>query len=212
MDIQEKFCSIYKQHINRPGSEEFLNFLKNESTFFKDPASSKYHLAYPGGLAEHSLHVYDRLQWLCINEAKINTKYALYTFNNDSIAIVGLLHDVCKIGTYKQTVQNFKNYDTAVVNSAKQHEVKSDANGKFIWDQRYVYQKNDTFPFGHGEKSVYLINKYMKLTDEEAMAIRYHMGSWNEWEKNDAGRVYEKYELALLAHMADEFATFVDEV
>ena len=176
--IQDRFIQIYKSNIHRKGSDELLAYLQT-SSFLCDPASSKYHLAEEGGLVLHSVNVWKRLHWLCNAEAT----YSDYSVDDESIAIVGLLHDLCKVGTY-------------------------------IYDytgDKLKFSKNDTFPFGHGEKSVYIINKFMTLTEEEAMAIRYHMGSWNEWEKSDASAVFKKYPLALLAHMADEFATFVDE-
>lgn len=172
--LVDEFITTYRTHIHRDGAEGFLQRLCIESNFITDPASTKYHLAYPGGLVEHSLNVFHRLKWLCSADP-LSSKSP----SDESIAIVGLLHDVCKADTY------------------------------YVEDK--IYKKKDLFPFGHGEKSVYKILQWMTLTDEEAMAIRYHMGSWNEWEKNDAGEVFKQYPLAFLLHVADEWATFIDE-
>lgn len=191
-NYKDEFVQIYNTYIHRDGASELLDYLENSSNFFIDPASTKYHLCAPEELAHHSLNVYKRLKWLCSAESLWRysneiTKHVEELRSSESITICGLLHDLCKADTY---------------------EIDSE---KSTYD-KIVYKKNDTFPFGHGEKSVYIINKFMKLTDEEALAIRYHMASWNEWEKNDASRVFEKNTLAFLLHVADEWATFVDEV
>lgn len=69
----------------------------------------------------------------------------------------------------------------------------------------------DMFPYGHGEKSVYLISVFMRLKTPEAMAIRWHMGAWNGSEKRNAGNAFSLYPLALQVHIADMEATFIDE-
>lgn len=187
MSYKEEFIEIYTNNISRSGSQELLYFLENQSNFFNDPASTKYHLAKPGGLVEHSVHVYKRMHWLATLEDLWSSIQDTepHSLGDSSIAIVALLHDLCKADTYTYLLR--PDYDS---NS---------------------YKKEDPFPFGHGEKSVYIINKFMQLTDAEALAIRYHMSSWNEGEGNTAGRVYEKNLLAFLLHVADEYATFVDE-
>lgn len=210
----ELFYQLYTENIDRTGSQDLLNWLSRETTFFKDPASSKHHLDYPGGLVEHSINTYKRLKWLCRAEYKFNPHF--YLPFNESIAIVGLLHDLCKVGTYELVTQRVKKYientEDVAIKPTFMSNIQVDSIGSYIWDTQYTYKKHDSFLFGHGEKSVYLISKFMKLTDEEALAIRWHMASWNEWEKDDASRCFSRYEFAMLTHMADEFATFVDEV
>lgn len=171
------FFEIYNTTILREGKEDlrlWMRLLGIERT----PASSRHHLAVPGGLCRHSINVYRRLKWLCEAERARNPDFRMPT--EESMAIVGLLHDLCKVGLYRQGSKGYSVID-------------------------------EDFPFGHGEKSVYLIQKYMDLTEEEALAIRWHMASWNDGEKKQAGKVFEKHELALLLHMADELATFIDE-
>lgn len=202
---------IYKRYITRPGADKLLDYLVSHSTFFQDPASTRFHLSEPGGLLEHSLNVYYRLRWITTAE-HLRDPANYHLPSEETIAIVGLFHDLCKADTYIQQPKNFKNYDKVALKSVPQHQWKNDAQGSFFWDTRLEYTKKDPFPYGHGEKSVYLLNKFITLTDEEAMAIRYHMSSWNEWEKNDAGNVFETNKLAFFLHLADEFATFIDEV
>ena len=137
--------------------DKLLNFLET-SDFFTAPASTKFHLAYEGGLAEHSWNVYT------IFNEKLKT-YSL-EFGKDSIALCGLLHDICKTNFYVRGKKNVKE------------------DGK--WIEKEVWMVKDSLPFGHGEKSVYLLQKYIELSDEEALTIRWHMGfteSQDAWEQ-----------------------------
>lgn len=109
-------------------------------------------------------------------------------------AICGLLHDVCKVNFYKTEMRNVKE------------------NG--VWVQKPYYAVEDTFPYGHGEKSVYIISHYIKLTSEEAIAINWHMGGFDERVKGGSfalSGAFEKYPLALQLHIADLEATYFDE-
>lgn len=214
--MKNEFLRVYDR-IERPGSKKLLEWME-ESGFFEDPASARNHLARPGGLCEHSLNVFRRLDWLAsLEQTYLYSNYSLATDPDglmrmkESIVIVGLLHDLCKIGCYRQEIKNQKTYDPEKVSGAQKWQIKHDSQGDFIWESVSGYKFDDPLPFGHGEKSVWIISKFMPLTDEEAFAIRYHMGPWVDGEKQDCGKAYEMYELAMLLHMADEFATFVDE-
>lgn len=208
MTFKEEFIAAFKAVIKRKGADELLDWLCSTS-FFEDPASTKYHLNRPGGLCEHSIHVYYRLAELCEQEIRRNEDHE--QFSDESIAIVGLLHDLCKIGCYAIEQKNVKTYDPQKVAAADQYARKHDAAGDFIWETVQAYRFADPLPYGHGEKSVFLIQKYMTLTDAEALAIRYHMGSWIEGEKTNASKVFESNTLAFLVHTADEMATYLDE-
>ena len=107
----------------------------------------------------------------------------------ETTAIVSLLHDLCKTDYYTVSTRNVKE------------------NG--VWVQKPYYTVDDKFPYGHGEKSVFMIERFMRLTNEEAFAIRFHMG---EYSDQNTGKAFEKYPLALLLHQADERATFMMEV
>jgi len=211
---KKRFLELYNEHIlPRPGADSLLTWLEGTS-FFDDPASTRYHLSEEGGLVKHSLNVFDRLLFLvqCEKRRPVDSGCAQITWQ--SIAICGLLHDICKVGCYKLSPRNVKTYDPEKVAAADNWQRKHDKNGDFIWETVMEYKFEDPFPFGHGEKSVRLITNHMKLTDEEAMAIRWHMGftdmSYQGGDKG-VGKVFEMYSLALLTHLADLQASYLDE-
>ena len=205
-EARERFISIYEEHISRKGSQDLMDWL-DKSDFFIAPASKRYHLSVPGGLCIHTLHVYDRL---------IQLLKAIYLdgtcpFSDESVAIVALLHDICKVNLYKQSWKNQKIYDPEKVKAAPPGSVKSDSSGEFFWDRVPAYEIDERMIYGHGEKSAFIAMNFIELTVEEAQAIRYHMSSWKHDDTQDVGKVYEKNTLALLLHHADELATFIDE-
>lgn len=202
---KEDFQRIYNSKIKRDGSKELLDWLL-KSDFFEAPASTKYHLNEPGGLCQHSINVYERLKMFLKSEYGDNCPY-----DDETIAIVSLLHDLCKVGMYEQSWKNQKTYDRDKVSAAPSYLVKHDAAGNFIWETVPSYVINEKFIYGHGEKSVFIVMNCMSLSVEEAQAIRFHMGSWNSEEARNAGDCYERNSLALFTHFADEAATFLDE-
>lgn len=195
--MKEQFLEIYKQNIARPGSDKLLAWLET-TDFFEAPASTRFHLSRPGGLVEHSIHVYERLLKLYISEKTEPGQPVPYfptVEELETITICGLLHDLCKANFYGVEMRNRKN-----------------EQGQ--WEKYPFYVVNDQLPYGHGEKSVYIISSFMKLSREEAMAIRWHMGfSDNEFRAGgySVGNAFEKFPLAVLMHMADLQATYLDE-
>ena len=180
------------ENIKREGADKLLKFLEREECdFFKAPASTRFHLSCEGGLCTHSVHVFERLKILCANEPTTN-------FNtvptDETIAICGLLHDLCKTNFYEASTRN----------------VKKDG----VWVQEPYYSVNDKLCYGHGEGSVYIINGFMKLTREEALAIRWHMGGFDEAVKGGSysqANAWNNYPLGALLHCADLQATYLDE-
>ena len=203
--LKKEFGDICKTWLKRPGADELVKWME-DNDFFTAPASSKYHLAIPGGLLQHSLNVYRSLHDLLIFRYGPDLPYTM-----ESIAIVSLLHDICKVNMYKPTQRNQKTYDKAKVEAADKNQIKHDGMGDYIWETVQSYEIKEDFIFGHGEKSVYLINKFMKLTDVEAQAIRYHMSSWKHDDVQSVGKVYAANPLAFFLHVADEMATYLDE-
>lgn len=188
MTHQERFVSIYQEKIQRRGAEKLLEWLQSDSSdFFTAPSSTRFHGAYEGGLVEHSLNVYD---CLCDYLARSRTK-ELYgmDYTEETIAITALLHDLCKVNFYTVDYRNAKNQ-----------------NGQ--WERVPYYTIHDTLPYGHGEKSVYIISGFMRLTREEAFAIRYHMGFSGTEDKNNIGRALEQFPLALAVNVADMEASY----
>ena len=186
---KQEFLKLY-QNIKREGADKFLEWLSS-TDFFTSPASTKFHSAHEGGLCEHSVNVYHRLLALVKQEFGKDWQK---TVSAESVTIVALLHDVCKANTYKTEFRN----------------VKQDGN----WVQQPFYTVDDQLPYGHGEKSVYIINGFMRLTREEAMAINWHMGGFDarvrggSYSLSDA---FYKFPLSVLLHVADILATYRDE-
>lgn len=188
---KERFISIYNEKITRRGADKLLEWLDSEgSDFFTAPASTRYHGAYEGGLCEHSLHVYD---CLCsyLERERVKEQYGL-EYTEESIAIASLLHDLCKINLYRVRYRNAK-------------------NEQGVWEKVPYYEYHDMLPYGHGEKSVYIVSGFMRLTRDEAMAIRWHMGFSGEENTNTIGKALELYPLALATHIADMESTFYIE-
>lgn len=210
--MKEVFLEIYKDNIKRPGADKLLDWLEG-SDFFEAPASTRFHLSRPGGLVEHSVHVYERLRELYTNELARNSNgpVILSDEEEETLAICGLLHDLCKVGIYKKEPKNQKTYDSEKVKKAQKWQIKHDDMGDFIWETVMGYKFDDQLPYGHGEKSVYIISGFMKLSREEAFAIRYHMGAWQEAEKQNAGNAFNMFPLAVMTHVADMQATYLDE-
>ena len=206
--MKQEFIQIFNENIKRDGASDLLAWLE-KSSFFDDPASSKHHLASPGGLCQHSLNVYHRLKRLIEEEAEHDISFA--GISDETIAVCGLLHDLCKVGCYAKEPKNQKTYDPEKVAAAQRWQIKHDDLGDFIWETVLQYKFSDPMPYGHGEKSVYIVSSFMKLTREEAFAIRYHMGPWMDGEQRNAGDAFAMYPLALLTHFADMAATNLDE-
>lgn len=213
--MKETFLEIYQERIKRPGADKLLEWLES-SDFFEAPASTRFHLCRPGGLVEHSIHVYDRLRDLYSNELGRNTEGPVILSDEDeeSIAICGLLHDLCKVNLYRKEPKNQKTYDPEKVKAAWKGSVKHDDLGDFIWESVMGYKHDDRLPYGHGEKSVYIISGFMKLSREEAMAIRWHMGFSDDSFRagsQGVGSAFGMFPLAVMCHIADLQATYLDE-
>lgn len=182
---KKEFQEIFHSFIHRPGADKLMIWLE-KSDFFTAPASTRFHGAKEGGLCEHSIAVYKQLD-------KFVPLYDVEA-SCETLAIVSLLHDLCKVGCYKTEMRNRKQ------------------DGAWVQVPFYTFQED--LPYGgHGAKSVFLIERFMKLTTEEAVAINCHMG-FADRTQNDysLGAAYEKYPLAWLLHVADEAATYLDKI
>lgn len=185
-EVKEEFIRVFKENVTREGSERFLEWLC-KTDFFTAPASTKFHCACEGGLAMHSLNVYKVLREKHFEEG---------VDNEESFAIAALLHDVCKAQFYKTSTRNVKNEETGQ------------------WEKKPYYMVEDMFPYGHGEKSVFLVERFMRLKTQEAVAIRWHMGGFDESAKGGSFSIslaFEKYPLAVKLHLADLEATYLRE-
>ena len=174
--------------IDREGIDKLVDWLET-TDFYRAPASAMFHGNYAGGLIDHSIHVLEELKKLC-------AFYCPGKYTEESIAIVALFHDLCKVNFYTESTRN----------------VKDDRTGQ--WYKVPFYKKQELNPIGgHGSKSMFLVMYHMHLTDIEAAAINCHMGPWDKQDYGNPGDVYENNELAWLLHVADERATYYrDEV
>lgn len=182
---QEETMQVFRNyfaHINRQGAADLLQWIEANG-FFEAPASKRHHGAKSGGLAEHSINVFRRLLHLNAGEEK---RQQSPQYDLETLAICGLLHDLCKIDAYRQVEREGK--------------------------QEYEITRN--FPAGHGEKSVILILQFMRLTQEEILAIRWHMGQYDFYAKGggyDLDNAFRQCKLAVMLHLADMMATHFDE-
>ena len=185
MDQREEFLSIFSQHVTRPGADKLLAWL-DTTDFFRAPASTRFHGACAGGLLMHSLNVYH-----CLRE-----HYFEPGDSEESFALCALLHDVCKANFYKPGTRN----------------VKNEATGQ--WEKVPTFTIEDAFPYGHGEKSVFLIERFLRLKPAEAGAIRGHMGGLDDAARGGCfaiSQAYDQYPLAVKLHLADLEATYLKE-
>ena len=188
---KNRFMEIYKTHIKREGADRLLTYLE-KSDFFTAPSSTRFHCSYEGGLCEHSLNVYDCLKDYLSREF-VRNRYNLNP-SEEKIAIVALLHDLCKVNTYVVSMRN-----------------KKDENGQ--WVQVPFYEFKEKFNYGsHGGKSIFIIQEFMKLDPEEQVAINCHMGAYDRMPGDfSLNNAYAQFPLALALHIADVESTVILE-
>ena len=190
MSKKEEFVEIYNKYIKREGADKLLNWLES-TDFFTCPASTRFHSNFESGLVAHSVNVYHRLLKLVKNEYGENYQNVV---SDESLAIMGLLHDVCKVNTYITDYRNVK------------------VNGE--WTKQPFFAVQDELPYGHGEKSVYMLCGFIKLTREEALAINWHMSGFDMRVKGGSYSIsdaYYQFPVAVLLAMADMMASYLDE-
>ena len=184
--MKEKFLNLLRS-VQREGIEDLIKFIES-TDFFKAPASTRFHGNFEGGLLQHSIKVYEILK------EKLNNTPVPMNISEDTIKIVALLHDICKVNYYKVDYRNAK-------------------NDLGVWEKVPYYTVEDTIPYGHGEKSVMMITEYMKLTVEEKYAIRWHMGLSEPKELyGTLSAAFSKYPLALMLFEADLEATYLFDI
>lgn len=197
---KQEFLNLCRTHITRPGLEELLNWLENNSDFFTAPSSTQYHGCYPGGLCEHSLNVYkaaNKIAKEMVPDLGDITRQ-IGNITDENILISALFHDICKVNYYNPTVKWYKDSDNS-------------------WHSYQGYDIDDKLPLGHGDKSVIVLQQFMRLTGEEMLAIKWHMGfsdsgTWiSIYEKPAFMKSLEICPLVTIISVADQFATFIME-
>ena len=156
--MKQKFIQLLRS-TNREGIENVINWLE-QTDFFTAPASTVFHGNYLGGLLEHSMNVaimaHDVHEMLCKHRPELAEQVT-----RENIIIATLLHDICKANIYKTTTRKRQNASGA-------------------WEAYEAYTTDySEFPVGHGEKSVIrLLQLGLQLTEDEILAIRWHMTAW----------------------------------
>ena len=187
---KQKFLGLFRENVHREGTEDFLAWLE-KSDFFEAPASTKFHSNVPGGLCFHTLNVFGRFTRNLEMQYGENWQDIV---SLESATIMALLHDVCKVDCYKVELKNVK------------------IDGEWVKQPYYAY--DEALPYGHGEKSVYIISSFFKLSREESMAINWHMGGFDQRVLGGSyalSNAYYQYPVAVLLHVSDVEATYLDE-
>ena len=170
---KEEFKSLCRQYIQREGLDGLLAYLE-QSDFYTAPSSKGYHLNEDGGLCQHSINVFRTLMTLydhIVQPAIVGGKSAFTDeISTESLAISALFHDLCKVNIYH-----------------KAERWKKDEQGR--WVSYPGYEIKDNFPFGHGEKSCIILGWFMKLRQDELLAIRWHMGMFEVTEVGSSTRI-----------------------
>lgn len=193
MTLIKDFKTIVAANIQRDGIDNLMEWVENETDFFTAPASTRYHGSYEGGLLEHSLNVYNRLVF------EMNTVIGEGwedIYSPETIAIVALFHDLCKIDRYVLT-----------------EKWRKDEDGQWEAYEAYDYNKEKA-EMGHGAQSVYYLQKFIQLTEMEAQAIYWHMGAYDISPYSSLAHCSETFKwnpLAFLVHRADMAATYITE-
>jgi hypothetical protein len=181
---KEKFLNLLKE-VKRPGMDRLSEWIETKSDFFTAPASTMFHGNYEGALVEHSLNVYKLFK-------EKNERYNL-GLSEDSVRIMGLLHDICKVNLYKPSTRNKK------------------IDGQ--WKAVPWFDIEDDFPMGHGEKSVIMLRCYIALNTEEMLGIRWHMGGYEpESNYRTLSAAWDKYKSGACLHTADLEASNLLEI
>jgi hypothetical protein len=191
---KERYLHVMEESgfTKRAGAKKLLEWMEGNTDFFAAPASTRFHEPYAGGLCEHSLCVYDKL--VAINNDPLICPERVEKITPESLAVMALLHDLCKANFYKVSTRN----------------VKDETTGK--WEKVPFYTVEDQFPMGHGEKSVFLVERFVRLKTDEAIAIRWHMGGYDDACRGGSfscGNAYEMYPHAAMLNLADMMATYL---
>lgn len=199
LNNKEAFINILK-FVNRPGIDKLIDWLENKSDFFIAPSSASFHGAYDGGLCQHSLNVYDAATKLYASAKEFALpEKDMNSITMENIIIASLLHDLCKTNFYKKVTKVFKDDATNT------------------WHHYYAYEIEDNFPLGHGEKSVIMAQNFIKLTGNEIVAMRWHMGAFDPgctispYEKPALNNSMNTCPLLVVLQSADVMASYLME-
>lgn len=193
MANKEEYLNRCRKYIHREGIDKLLDYLENKTDFFTAPSSTSFHLNEDGGLCRHSLNVHDvamkLVEHVYAPSVQLETAPFSEEISLESLAIATLFHDLCKTKIYRKTERWRKN-----------------AEGR--WESYSGYEIQDEFPFGHGEKSCIILGWFLRLKQDELLAIRWHMGMFEMGEQGSNTRFafrssLERSPLVVVLHTAD---------
>lgn len=186
MSLKNDFIDIVSHKIYRSGIKDLMGWL-SYTDFYFCPASTRFHGAEKEGLLRHSLNVYHHAYHL--RDCFIHYKPVTY-ISTESLAITALFHDLCKINCYQEQIKFRKNEENE-------------------WEKYTAYKFEDKMPIGgHAVKSLFLLQNFMKITQEEAQAIMCHMGAYESTNYTNTATIYTQNPLAWILHVADEADTY----
>ena len=195
--MKEEF-KLLLQSTGRKGIGNVVEYLE-KAGFFMAPASAGHHLNRDSGLLEHSLNVYRVATRLRTQMLEMRPELS-ERVKEDSVVIAALLHDICKTNIYKKT-KRFRKDDSG------------------HWETYDGYETDySRFPVGHGEKSVIMLLRLgLELTNDEIVAIRWHMSAWDlAFQSNELrgniSKAFDHYPLASILQTADMLASHIIEV
>lgn len=170
--------------VKRKGMQALLTAMIRGTDFYTAPASQSYYKAYPGGLLEHSLNVYEILYRKATEGGSVlAAELAKEQISQESLILIGLLHDIYKVNRYVAGEKNIKEYDPELVADMLERsprEVKTELDGRrYFWKTKPVYTVEDQFPLGTTDKSIMMIQPYIRLTWDEMMGIKWANGPEN---------------------------------
>lgn len=186
LEIQKEIKATYDDLMVRKGSNELWDFLLNHSDYFTAPASSKYHCVFAGGLSIHSWLVYQNLLKMLEDDSLPPIELSA-----ESAFIITVFHDLCKTLFY----------------SNKEWKWRKGEESGARWHKQRLWTVDDQIPLGHGERSLYMLQNFIRVHKEEALAIRHHLGyldpaAHQGWPCSTA-HAMNKYPLTFVAHLAD---------
>lgn len=167
----------------RKRTQKCIDWLRG-TDFYSAPASTQYHESFPGGLALHTLKVVQQIQSLIKVQAFSSVNYA-------EAILCAIAHDWCKIGKYEMYLKNVKNEETGQ------------------WEKVPGYKYRDQeIPLGHGETSLYILQRFAPVSVEMACAVRWHMGAWqvHQTAYNEMQHANEVFPMCHLLQFADQLS------
>ena len=154
MNLKDRYNALKPLVVDRQSQfQDFLKVLEANTSWLTSPASTRFHLNKKKGLLLHSVGVAENLLKF--------RKFLAPMISEESCVIVGLFHDVGKVGMLGKPFYIKNNNQWEVQNRNITYKVNPKITQMVLAD-----------------RSLYLVSKYIPLSDAEAQAILYHDGQY----------------------------------